>query len=122
MTGSEAVSWADSLAPNSYSTAQKIAWLSDLDGRIYREFLARYEGVDPDDPPTPYTDGTRTLLVPEPYARDVYGNWLLAKIAEANQEITLFNMHSTLFNSAYRGWCDLYNKSHRIKYEGSWIF
>ena len=46
MTGLEAVRWADALAPNDYTTEQKIAWLSDLDGKFYREFLSRYEGVD----------------------------------------------------------------------------
>lgn len=125
MTGQDAIRWADSLAPNAYTVEQKIAWLSDLDGKIYREFLARYENVDENDPPEPYEDGSETLLIPEPYARDVYGNWLLAKIAEANQEIALYNTHSTMFNAAYREYCDLYNKGHRIKRAcrgRSWIF
>ena len=124
MTGLEAVRWADTLAPNAYTTEQKIAWLSDLDGKLYREFLSRYAGVD-DDPPEPYTDGSEELLIPFPYARDVYGNWLLAKIAEANQEITLYNLHSTLFNNEFKGFCELYNRDH--EYKGSeagrsWIF
>lgn len=121
MTGAQAISWADALAPNAYTTAQKLAWLSDLDGKIFREFLARYEGAA-DDPPEPYSDGTEDLLIEDPYARDVYGNWLLAKIAEANQEITLYNVHSTMFNTAYRGFCDLFNKSHHVIHGGSWIF
>ena len=121
MTGQEAVLWADSLAPNEYTAEQKIAWLSDLDGKFYREFLARYEGAD-EIPPQPYTDGKETLLIPEPYARDIYGHWLLAKIAEANQEITLYNLHSTLFNTEYKGYCELYNREHRIKQGRGWIF
>ncbi len=114
MTGQEAIRWADTLAPNSYTAEQKLAWLSDLDGKFFREFLSRYRGVD-DAPPAAYTDGSETLLIPEPYARDVYGNWLLAKIAEANQEIALYNLHSTLFNTEYKGYCDLYNRSHFVK-------
>ena len=121
MTGLEAVRWADTLAPNAYTTEQKIAWLSDLDGKLYREFLSRYEGVE-ETPPAPYTDGSEELLIPLPYARDVYGNWLLAKIAEANQEITLYNLHSTLFNTEYKGFCELYNKDHVYKGGRSWIF
>ena len=125
MTGLEAIRWADSLAPNNYPPEQKIAWLSDLDGKFYREFLARYEGAD-EEPPEPYADGSEELLIPEPYARDVYVNWLLAKIAEANQEITLYNSHSTMFNTEYRSYCDLYNKEHKIKrprcYGRRWTF
>lgn len=114
MTGFESVRWADTLAPNAYTAEQKYAWLSDLDGKYFREILSRYEGVD-EEPPAPYEDGTETLLIPEPYARDVYGNWLLAKIAEANQEITLYNLHSTLYNAAFKSYCDYYNKDHMVK-------
>ena len=124
MTGLEAIRWADTLSPNAYTAEQKTAWLSDLDGKLYREFLARYEGTE-DNPPAPYTDGDEELLIPAPYARDVYVNWLLAKIAEANQEIMLYNQYSTLFNSAYRAYCDLYNREHRFKSNPcgrSWIW
>jgi hypothetical protein len=124
MTGQDAIRWAEALAPNAYSTDQKLAWLSDLDGKFYREFLSRYEGVD-DDPPAAYEDGNEDLLIPEPYARDVYGNWLLAKIAEANQETLLYNQYSTLFNAGYREYCDLYNRNHVYKRDRcgrSWIW
>ena len=121
MTGQEAIRWADTLTPNAYTPAQKLAWLSDLDGKLYREFLARYEGAD-ETAPEPYEDGSETLLIPAPYARDVYGNWLLAKIAEANQEVSLYNLHSTMFNAGYREYCDWFNATHPIKHGRSWIF
>ena len=121
MTGQEAIRWADTLTPNAYTTAQKLAWLSDLDGKLYREFLSRYDGTG-DAAPEPYADGSETLLIPHPYARDVYGNWLLAKIAEANQEVSLYNLHSTMFNAGYREFCDLFNKDNKIKSGRSWIF
>ena len=121
MTGQEAIRWADTLAPNAYTPAQKLAWLSDLDGKLYREFLSRYEGAD-DAAPEPYEDGSETLLIPAPYARDVYGNWLLSKIAEANQEVSLYNLHSTMFNVAYREFCDFFNATTKIKSGRSWIF
>ncbi len=121
MTGQEAILWADRLAPNAYSTEQKIAWLSDLDGKFFREILSRYEGVAWN-PPLPYSDGKETLLIPEPYAREVYGNYLLAKVAEYNQEIALYNQHSTMFNAEYRAYCDLLNRNNAVRREGSWIF
>ena len=121
MTGQEAIRWADTLTPNAYTPEQKLAWLSDLDGKFFREFLARYEGAA-DSPPEPYADGSETLLIPEPYARDVYGNWLLAKVAEANQEITLYNLHSTMFNAGYREYCELFNTTHPVKRGRSWTF
>ena len=122
MTGLEAIRWADTLSPNQYTTEQKLAWLSDLDGKIFREFLARYAENAEAEAPAAYTDGSETLLIPAPYARDVYGNWLLAKIAEANQEVALYNQHSTLFNAEYRSYCDLYNKTHRATHGRGWIF
>lgn len=122
MTGREVIQWADTLAPNQYSAEQKLAWLSDLDGKFWLEVLTQYHHKEELNAPEAYTDGSETLLIPAPYARDVYGNWLLAKIAEANQEIALYNQHSTLFNAEYRGYCEQYNKRHKAIHGGSWIF
>lgn len=119
MTGLDAIEWADELCPNQYSTEQKLAWLSDHDGRVWREVLRRYRE---DGEPTEYTDGTETLLIGAPYARGVYGNFLCAKIAEANAESSRYNQYAAAYNDTYKAWADTYNREHKSRPGGWWTF
>ena len=68
----------DLLEPNDYSPEQKLRWLWSLDGRIYREVIQTHEPTLPDLFGA-YDDGDAELLIEEPYALDVYSNYLLAK-------------------------------------------
>ena len=43
MTIREALETVDRLKPNQYGSADKLRWLSELDGAVYREILTQHE-------------------------------------------------------------------------------
>ena len=43
MTIKEIIDKTDTLKPNQYSAADKMDWLSDLDGRVMKEVMLRHE-------------------------------------------------------------------------------
>ena len=63
----------------------------------------------------PYTEPKARLIIPEPYAEDIYCHYLQAKIASENAETVKYNQQITLFNSAYDEWVNLYNRTHMPK-------
>lgn len=66
MTIGEAIERIDSVKHNTYTNADKIRWLSDLDGTIKRLIIDTHEGFE-DVPFEGYTDATELateLLVP----------------------------------------------------------
>ena len=56
---------------------------------------------------------TRTLLVPEPYAMDVYNYFLQSQIDKENMETAKYNQSAALYNSAYQSFTNYYNRTHR---------
>ena len=102
--------------PNSYSTDEKVAWLSNLDGKIFEEVIKKYAEYDPDeDTFTPYTSSTYstdTLLIDAPYGEDIYVHYLIAMIAQGNGETSRYNQQIALYNTAYSQWWNHYNTTH----------
>ena len=47
MTIQEAIEVIDTLKPNMFPEHQKVAWLNDLDGLVWREVVLTHEGVEP---------------------------------------------------------------------------
>ena len=43
MTIREVLETVDRLKPNQYGSADKLRWLSELDGAVYREILTQHE-------------------------------------------------------------------------------
>ena len=121
MTITDAIDRADDIAPNQYTTAQKTQWLRDFDGKVLREVILTHE-PDYKMPPGWDADTGTELLIPEPYAADIYVNYLLSRVAEANAEIQKYNVYSTLLNSEYRQWADFFNRTHTPKQERRWRF
>lgn len=114
MTVQEAINRTDALAPNQYSAAQKLRWLSDLDGKILLElFRGRAGRWAVSDAFEGYTEGEEELLVPAPFAGDVYENYLLSRIAQANAEIQKYNLYAALFNTAYQQFASWVLRSRR---------
>ena len=124
MKAQEIINAADELCPNQYTEAQKFAWLADFEVKVLQELILthidfsawkymaidRSEGEDFD------------LIIPAPHARDVYVNFLLSKIAEANVEIDRYNLYASAFNAAYGQYCAVYNRSHRPLPWKGWRF
>ncbi len=106
----DVISAVNSLMPNEYDDAQKIAWLNEVDGQVYREVVQTHE-IEASF--TGYSEGTNqntVLLVPEPYSQ-LYQWYLMAQIDLANQEINKYNNHISLFNSAYLTYQDFANRT-----------
>ena len=122
MTISDAIARIDNLKPNRFDLADKIRWLSELDGRIKNEIIDTHEGGD-DSEFIGYgedTDINTVLLVPYPYD-DIYIRYLEMQIDYANGETAKYTNSSTLFNEAYVSFIRYYNrtfmpKSSRSKY------
>ena len=115
----EAIDRADALAPNQYSAAQKLRWLSDLDGKILLELSGVREGRHA----APgafegYTEGEEELLVPAPFA--VYENYLLSRVAQGNAEIQKYNLYAALFNTAYQQFASWFLRSRRPERAEGW--
>jgi hypothetical protein len=116
MTIMEALHRIDELKPNSYSQAEKIKWLSSLDGVIKSEIIDTHEGGEdiafsgyPDD-----ADLITELLVPAPYD-DIYLKWLEAQIDYTNGEYGKYNNSLIAYNDAYDLYQRHYNRTHMPK-------
>ena len=119
MTIAEAIALVDNFKPNAQPREAKIAWLSNLDGYIFHNILARFEH-NPDKTPIPeaftgYDPGTdegTELLVPYPYG-DIYRFWLEAQIDLANAEIDKYNVSALLYKNALDEYSAYYVRTHR---------
>ena len=113
MTIQMAIDMVDQLKPNMFQTGQKIAWLNDLDGLVWREIISTHEGTPDglfegyDQDSNPGTD----LLVPEPYT-DIYRHYLAAQMDIANRDNGEYAKDMALFNSAWQTLCDYWNRTH----------
>ena len=125
MTITQVIERVDELAPNQYTGEQKKRWLKDFDGRVFREVFRTHEpggsllyayNHDGDD------GEELELLIPDPYADNVYSYYLLSRIAEANAEIQKYNLYATLFNQEYQGFVNWFNRNRMPKAEGGWRY
>lgn len=114
MTIQAAIEMIDTLKPNMFSRTQKVMWLNDLDGLIWREIILTHEGVKPGSVFDGYnqdTDFSTNLLAPEPYT-DIYKHYLAAQMDIANRETGEYSKDMVLFNNAWQTLCDYWNRKH----------
>lgn len=113
----EAIDRLDSLKHNTYSNAEKIAWLDRLDRIVKTEIIDTHEDGD-DIVFDGYTDKDmeRVLLVPAPFD-EVYLRYLEAQIDYYNGEIGRYNNSIAMFQSAYDAYARHYNRQHMPKGE-----
>lgn len=115
MKVNEAITQIDTLKPNQYEEAEKVRWLSTLDGRIAEEVYAAHEGTPSGFVPyDPKEDLDAVLLAPEPFA-DVYLTYLAAQIDYYNGETARYNNSMVMFNIAYEGFANWVNRTYRPK-------
>ena len=65
------------------------------------------------------------LLVPAPWARDVYVNYLRARIAEADAEAERYNLYAAGYNSAYMEFAAWFIRTRQHPERGTkkgWVF
>lgn len=113
----EAIDRIDSLKHNTYTIAEKVDWLSRLDGRVKEEIIDTHEDGD-SIVFTGYTekDMTKELLVPAPHD-EIYIKHLEAQIDYYNGEIERYNNSVMMFMNAYDTYSRHYNRQHLPKGE-----
>ena len=111
----EAINRIDSLKHNTYTQSDKVAWLSRLDTMVKKHIIDTHEGDEVTF--TGYDDSTdlqAELLVPAPYD-EMYLRWLEAQIDYHNGEYDKYNNATDIFNTAYEGYQNYYNRTHMPK-------
>jgi hypothetical protein len=120
MTIAEVISKVDSLLPNTYTTEEKVGWLSQLDARVYELVIKTHEsqdqfffyGYNSEE------DQETELIIPAPFD-EAYLRWLEAQIHYHNSEDDRYNNAIILFNNAYEGYKNHYIRTHMPKNKGS---
>jgi hypothetical protein len=121
MTIQEILAQVDELTPNTYSAQRKLQWLSDLDGRLFRELIQPRAGAERFYwPEEGYDSDEQELLAPPPYGADLYLRYLQARIAAENGEIHRYAQYSALFNQAYAEFAAWYARDHMPLQRGRW--
>lgn len=119
----EAINQIDSLKPNTYSTKQKILWLSQLESIVKRQVIDAHVGGDQ----IPFhgfdeDTGTGTVMfMPAPF--DIaYIYWLEAQIHYTNEDIDMYNAAIMMFNSTFSEYKADYKRNHVSKTTGRFRF
>lgn len=116
MTLQQAIDRIDTTMHNTYSREQKVEWLSRLDSMVQRLIIDTHEGGDSVDF-AGYDDRTgmdTVLLAPAPFD-EMYVRWLEAQIYYANGEYDKYNNAILMYQTAYDGYANYYNRSHLPK-------
>lgn len=122
MTIREAIEVTDRLTPNQYGSADKLRWLSELDGTVWHEILSQHETDVPafrGYAPETDLDGTE-LLITWPYD-GIYRWYLEMKINDANGETTRYNNAAAKYNMYYQAYQNAYNRAHLPKREAAFF-
>ena len=116
MTIAQALNQSSALKPGPFADADKIAWLSQLDGQIDAEIIRTHDGA-PEAAFVPYTAGaggtdTETeLLAPAPYDK-MYVTFLMAQMDFYAADYDRFNNMQRRFETEYMEFATWYNRRH----------
>ena len=113
MTIAQALALCDRLQPNPYPDDLKIRWLSELDGQIFLEVHQCHAGCPESFQPYEPGESQRALLVPAPFADELYLSYLQSCMDRENGEIARYNRSIALYNSAYLRYQNHYRRHHR---------
>ena len=113
MTIREAISRLDALIFNTYTSDDKVRWLSGLDMTVKQQIIDTHEGGQNIvfEGYTPQTPETTVLLVPAPFD-EVYLKWMEAQIHYHNGEFDKYNAAIIMYNAAFDSYASSYNKLH----------
>lgn len=119
MTIEEAIKSVDEFKSNTYSDAQKVQWLSELDGQIKVGVIDTHVGGHciPFRGYNVQTPTSTVLLVRAPF-EEIYTRWLEAKICYADGEIDGYNVAKALYNAVFSAFEDKYNSTHAPLHKG----
>lgn len=114
MTIKEAIDLLDELRPNAFDQVRKRHWLSNLDGQIHQDVILTHMHTPQQETFAGYDDADddTVLLVPAPFAEDIYNLYLQMMVDKENGEIRRYNQTATMFNAALSTYQDWYNRTH----------
>lgn len=122
MTIAEAIDLTDKLTPNAYEETDKVRWLLEIDMLVYDDLISTHDGLLIFYRPDYSAENIdEELLIPEPYAEDVYINFLQAKIAQQNGEDAKYNKAVLFYNDGYTRFAKAYNAAHRPLPQGTYF-
>lgn len=121
MTIMEIINHLDAVKPNSYSQAEKIKWLNQVEWMIKKEIVDTHEGADkhPFDGYDTMSSLAKKVIAESPYDR-LYIHWLEAQIDYANGEYPKYHNSMTMFNESYDEFAKWYNRAHMPLSHGGW--
>ena len=123
MTVIQAVQQVDALRPNTYSTRQKIVWLSQLEAMVKTLVIdahagggqGAFSGFSADTPP-------ETELFMEAPFDMAYLYWLEAQIHYANEDLDMYNGAMSMFHSVFGTYKAHYKQTHTGRDAGRFRF
>ena len=106
MTIQAVIDQVDRLKTNMFPVEQKIAWINELEGKVWSEIVQEHEWM-------PSGPGV-VLLAPDAYA-DVHVHYMMAKMDDANRETNEYTKHMLMFNAAWQTLCDYWGRKYMPK-------
>lgn len=110
----ELLTTVDQLRPNAFTDAEKIRMVNTVEGRIYKDILQKYEGVEPIFVPFEEGQEERELVVPVPFT-DVYVYYLISMMDFYNGDSGRYNDSMVLYNQAWEEFQAHYLQKHTPK-------
>ncbi len=111
MTVGQAIAAADAAKINVTDAGVKLAWLSELDGRIYFELIKPFGGAGTFGGYDGSTPEDTELLVPYPYDA-LYVAYLEQELCRAGGETAKYNNARLIFNEKYSAFSRWYARTH----------
>ena len=112
LTAQDIIDRVDDLEPNYYNDEYKLSWLQEVELLLWQEVYSTHAGAEDMEEPGDIEADTE-LQVPQPYGRDIYENWVKAKISQANGESGRYNEYITLYYNAWQQFANYWNRTHR---------
>ena len=113
MTILEAIRRVDSLRHNTFTQAEKIGWLAQVDALVVQEVLRTHEGSE-EAPSGCYDAQTpldQQLLVPPPYD-ELYLHYLCAQMDYYHGEYDRYNRSMGMYQAVWSAFANFYNRTH----------
>lgn len=114
MTILEAITRADSLRHNTFTQAEKIGWLAQVDGQLFRDLVQTHE-QEQTGPMGCYDEQTpmdQQLLAPSPYD-ELYLHYLFAQMDYYHGEYDRYNRSMGMYQAVLSAFTNFYNRTHR---------
>lgn len=109
MTVSEVLTFVDALKPNAFTQAQKMLWLSEVEGMVQTDVMLR--ASEQIISYTNSTDLTAKLLVEPPHDK-LYRTYLCAMIDFYNGEYASYQNSMALFNTQMAEYTNWYARTY----------